>query len=112
VYGRTKKRNIEGKVEPTKRASAEWIRIQAPELRIFSPELSNAIDARIASMRGRSLQGANGRLRGRPAGEGSPYVLVGLVRCGVCGGSVEVVSSKSGRAAPSRTAAIGRDDRG
>ena len=96
VYGRTKKRNIEGKVEPTKRAPSDWIRVQAPELRILSPELSDAVAARIESMRARSLHGANGLLRGRPAGEGSPYVLVGLMRCGVCGGSMEVVSSKSG----------------
>ena len=33
---------------------------------------------------------------GGPAGESSPYVLVGLLRCGVCGGSMEVVSRKSG----------------
>ena len=38
VYGRTKKRNIEGKVEPTKRAPSDWIRVPAPELRILSPE--------------------------------------------------------------------------
>ena len=56
VYGRTKKRNIEGKVEPTKRAPSEWIRVPAPELRILSPELSDAVAARIESMRARSLQ--------------------------------------------------------
>ncbi len=34
---------------------------------------------------------------GRPPGEGSPYLLVGLLRCGQCGGSMEVLSSKSGK---------------
>jgi hypothetical protein len=47
-------------------------------------------------MRARSLQAANGTLLGRPPGESSPYVLVGLMRCGMCGGSMEVVSRKSG----------------
>ena len=47
-------------------------------------------------MRARSLQGTNGTLLGRPAGEASPYVFVGLMRCGLCGGSMEVVSRKSG----------------
>jgi hypothetical protein len=97
VHGRTKKRNIEGKVEPTKRAPSDWIRVPAPELRILSSELSAAVAARIESMQARSLRGANGLLRGRPAGEASPpYVLVGLMRCGVCSGSMEVVSWKSG----------------
>lgn len=42
------------------------------------------------------VQGTNGTLLGRPAGEASPYVLVGLMRCGLCAGSMEVVSRKSG----------------
>jgi len=96
VYGATKKRNIEGKVDPTKRPASEWIRIPAQELQILTPELSAAVAARIATMHPRSLHASNGTLLGRPAGESSPYVLVGLMSCGVCGGSMEVVSRKSG----------------
>jgi DNA invertase Pin-like site-specific DNA recombinase len=96
VYGQTKKRNVEGKVDPTRRAPSDWIRVPAPALQILPLELADAVAARVESMRARSLHGANGRLRGRPAGEGSPYALVGLLRCGVCGGSMEVVSRKSG----------------
>ena len=96
IYGQTKKRNVEGKVDPAKRPQSEWVRIQAPKLRILPPELCDAVATRITAMRARSLQGANGTLLGRPAGESSPYVLVGLLRCGSCGGAMEVVSWKSG----------------
>ena len=96
VYGRTKKRNIEGEVAPTKRPSSEWVRVEAPELRIFPRELAEAIEARLAAMHSRSLHRANGTLLGRPPGESSPYALVGLLRCGICGGTMEVVSRKSG----------------
>jgi site-specific DNA recombinase len=96
IYGRTKKRNVEGEVDPSKRPVSEWIRIDAPELRVFPPELADAIDARLAAVHSRSLHRANGTLLGRPAGEASPYALVGLLRCGICGGSMEVVSRKSG----------------
>jgi hypothetical protein len=44
----------------------------------------------------RSLRQSNGRLIRRPPGEGSPYLLTGLLTCGVCGGGMEVLSSKSG----------------
>jgi hypothetical protein len=32
---------------------------------------------------------------GRPPGEGSPYLLTGVLMCGVCGGGMEVLSSSS-----------------
>jgi site-specific DNA recombinase len=47
-------------------------------------------------MRRRSLRLSNGSLLGRPPGEGSPYLLTGLLKCGLCGGGMEVLSSKSG----------------
>jgi site-specific DNA recombinase len=96
IYGRTKKRNVAGEVDPTKCPPSTWIRVERPELRIFPPELAEAIAARMAATHSRSLRRPNGTLLGRPAGESSPYVLVGLLRCGICGGSMEVISSKSG----------------
>lgn len=71
VYGATKKRNIEGKVDPTRRPASEWIRIPAEDPRILPPELCDSVAARIAAMRARSLHAANGTLLGRPAGESS-----------------------------------------
>jgi len=68
IYGRTKKRNVEGEVAPTKRPPSEWIRVEAPQLRIFPPELADAIDARLEAMHSRSLHAANGTLMGRSSG--------------------------------------------
>jgi hypothetical protein len=37
-----------------------------------------------------------GRRGGRPRGAAAKYFLTGLLHCGVCGGSMEVVSGTSG----------------
>jgi hypothetical protein len=66
-------------------------------LRIVSEELAAAVDARFgSSQKNRALRTRDGRLMGKPPGEGSPYLLTGLLSCGVCGGGMEVLSSKSG----------------
>ena len=71
VWGRAWKRDREGQVSPTPRPSQEWLRRAAPELRVVSEDLAGAVDARRAAMRQRALGQANGRLMGRPPGEGS-----------------------------------------
>jgi hypothetical protein len=65
-------------------------------LRIVSEDLADAVDARFTSQKNRALRTRDGRLIGKPPGEGSPYLLTGLLTCGVCGGGMEVLSSKSG----------------
>jgi hypothetical protein len=56
--------------------------------------VADAVDARFASTKARMV--ARGRRPGgRPRGEGSKYLLSGLLRCGVCGGGMEVLSSVS-----------------
>lgn len=97
VWGRAKKRGADGHVAPTNRPKSDWLHLPAPHLRIVPEKLAEAVDARFASMGARSLRQANGRLIGRPPGEGSPYLLTGLLTCGVCGGGMEVLSHKSGR---------------
>ncbi len=96
VWGRTRKRDQEGQVRPTRKPEGEWLRRLAPEFRIVPAVLAEVVDARRASMQTRALRQANGRLMGRPPGEGSPYLLTGLLTCGVCGGGMEVLSSPSG----------------
>ena len=96
VWGRARKRDKEGQVSPTQRPPEEWLQRSAPELRVVSEDLARAVDARRVSMRTRALRQASGRLMGRPPGEGSPYLLTGLLTCGVCGGGMEVLSSASG----------------
>ena len=96
VWGKSRKRGDDGQVAPTRQTRATWLHTPAPELRLVSEKLAASVDARFASMRKRALRQANGRLIGRPPGEGSPYLLTGLLRCGVCGGGMEVLSSASG----------------
>lgn len=96
VYGRAKKRAPDGHVRPTRRPESEWLRVPAPHLRIVPPDVAAAVDARFAGQRQRALRLHDGRLMGRPPGEGSPYLLTGLLTCGVCGGSLEVLSSGAG----------------
>lgn len=67
----------------------EWMLIPAPELRIVSDELWAAANARRP---GRALA-SGGKRVGRPP----KFLLSGLLRCGKCGGSMQVVNTKSGR---------------
>ncbi|HYN07173.1 MAG TPA: recombinase family protein [Vicinamibacterales bacterium] len=96
VWGRARKRDTVGQVAPALQPSGVWLRRAAPELRVVSAELAALVDARFDGQRARTLRMHNGQLRGRPPGEGSPYLLTGLLTCGVCGGGMEVLSSASG----------------
>jgi site-specific DNA recombinase len=97
VFGRIKKRDLEGVVNPVRRSEAEWLRVSKPELRIIPPQLADAVDARFAGHQQRALRLRDGRLLGRPPGAGSPYLLVGMLRCGLCGGSMEVLSRSNSK---------------
>jgi len=56
------------------------------------------VQARLETARQSYLRGTNGQLWGRPAeGFESKYLLTGLIRCAVCGGSVYVKSRSHGR---------------
>ena len=94
-WNRTRKRDSWGQRRWSTRPESEWVRIVAPELRVVSPDLATAVDARRASMHERARRLNNGRMVGRPPGEGSPYLLTGLLACGVCGGGMEVLSTTS-----------------
>lgn len=61
------------------------------ELRIIPAE----IEAQVAARR-REIDGCyiGGRKGGRPPGQNVKYLLVGLLTCGVCGGTMEVVTSE------------------
>lgn len=96
TFGRTKKRNDEWIVQPRTQPSANWLRVPVPELRIVPEALAEAVDARLQAMHARMLRTADGRLLGRPPGEGARYLLTGLMQCGVCGGGFEALSRKHG----------------
>ena len=51
VWGKTKKRDAFGEVNPTPRPASEWMRIDAPQLRIVSDQQWNAAHERLANTR-------------------------------------------------------------
>jgi site-specific DNA recombinase len=67
----------------------EWMEVAAPQLRIVSDELWAAAQARRP---GKRLDGTGKRV-GRPP----KYLLSGLLRCGECGGPIQVCNSKDGK---------------
>ncbi len=84
------------------RNPTEWLRLEAPDLRIVSAALWEAAHARLDHNRTLYARTANGRLLDRPThldytGD-SPYLLSGLARCAACGGSL--VALTRGQNAP------------
>jgi hypothetical protein len=86
-----------GKVDRTGRHEADWVRVPAPTLRIVPDAVWHAAHARTAQSRASYLRATGGNGWGRPVnGIASKYLLTGLSRCGVCGGSFEVQSRSHG----------------
>lgn len=75
VRGGTKKRR--------QRDEKDWIRLDAPELRIITPEVWNAVQARVSKTKG------VGRAPFRD--QDSKYLLTGMARCAHCGGPMTIV---------------------
>lgn len=81
VPGRKSRRRV-------RRAESEWVKHEFAELAIIPPDLWRAAQDRFLRVHSRG--------RGRPAGTGRHVHLVsGLMRCGVCGGSMTVVGRKT-----------------
>jgi site-specific DNA recombinase len=115
TYGRTKKiRNPQtGKRIYRRRPESEWIKVASPEQRIVSDQLWNAVQARL-----RFVNQAYGDRAGRRGGllnsrsASSRYIFSGLLKCGMCGGSITITS---GAGTTHRSASYGcpaRDFRG
>lgn len=94
IWNKTKKRNPWGIQQQRKRSEKDWIKISIPQLQILSEEEWKAAHDRLNTSRALYLRGTKGELWGRRAGKlDSKYLLTGLVKCGVCGGSLFVKSS-------------------
>jgi site-specific DNA recombinase len=101
IWNKTKKRNPSGVQQPRKRPEKDWLTIPMPQLRIISDAEWKSAHDRLTATRAIYLRGTNGNLWGRPASTlDSKYLLTGLVKCGLCGGSLYVKSHvrKDGRA--------------
>jgi site-specific DNA recombinase len=93
VWNKTKKRDRWGRKTYTARPESEWVRREAPELRIVSEELWTDAHARLEKLRALYLRANDGKLHGRPEnGTESKYLFTGLLTCGSCGGPMVVVS--------------------
>jgi DNA invertase Pin-like site-specific DNA recombinase len=97
VWNKTRKRNTWGLERRSVKAVTDWITIEAPQLRIVSEEQWLAAHGRLEHTRQTYLRGTDGHLWGRPAdGHESKYLLTGLSRCGLCGGTLIVRSRAHG----------------
>jgi site-specific DNA recombinase len=75
VRGGTKKRR--------ERDEKDWIRIDAPDLRIITPELAAIVTARLSRTKDKA--------RVMPRDGESKYLLTGMARCAHCGGPMQIV---------------------
>ena len=74
------------------RPESEWVRVDAPHLRIISDELWSAVQGRFATIR---LLWGGGRRPGLSAGQQKTvYLFSSLLKCGICGGSITLVSGR------------------
>ncbi|MEO8520558.1 MAG: recombinase family protein [Acidobacteriota bacterium] len=97
VWNKTRKRNAWGLERRTVKAAADWITIDAPELRVVTEGQWQAAHGRLEHTRQTYLRGTHGHLWGRPVdGHESKYLLTGLSRCGICGGTMIVRSRQHG----------------
>ena len=79
-----------------RRPRGDWHVVERPELRIVSDDLWERVQTRRRQLRERSSQsGPRANVGGR-VGLYSRHLLVGLSRCGVCGGGVSIVAGGNG----------------
>ena len=87
-----------GRADQQARPQADWVRVPVPTLRLVSDEVWERAHARLTATREAYLQTTGGRSWGRPLdGAAHKYLLTGLARCGLCGGSLEVRSRSHGK---------------
>jgi site-specific DNA recombinase len=98
VWNQSQKRDKWGRKNQQPRVAREWIRIDAPELRIVSEALWTAAHTRRAGANEDYLRRNKGRAWGRPVnGTKAKYLLTGLAQCSVCGGGLIVQTRSHGK---------------
>ena len=81
------------------RPESEWLRLDAPELRIVSQVLWEQVEERREQRSRLYLRGDDGRLLSQPTGEDrrSSYLLTSIAKCVVCGGSLVAIKRTAKR---------------
>ena len=91
----------------------DWIPVSLPGLQIVSDELWAKVQTRKAATRQHYLRVPDGNLRGQPeAGLVANYLLNGIARCGVCGGTLSYNGGKGRKRAVQRYYCTSRNVRG
>jgi hypothetical protein len=98
LWNRTQKIHRGGTQRQRRRPESEWLRLEAPELRIIPEDLWRAAQNRRARARQRFARTPGGTLLRRPSCEDfeSPYLLSGLARCARCGGALVAMTRSHG----------------
>ena len=96
VWNQTRKRDRWGRHQQSARAGGDWVRVDAPDLRIIPEPLWLAVQARLAGIKSDLVAASSGRIGQRSRDVESHYLLPGLARCGVCGGAMCVMSRAQG----------------
>jgi site-specific DNA recombinase len=93
VYDRLQKRDAWGRKRYLPRPESEWVKVEAPHLRIVTDEEWTRAHERFVASRASYVKATGGLLFGRPINAvTSPYLLTGLAACAVCGGSMVVLT--------------------
>ena len=97
LWNRTQTVQLGGTRKQRKRPQSEWLRLEAPELKIISETLWEKVEERRSRNKGAYLRGKSGRLISRPTGEDlrSTYLLSGIAKCVTCGGSIVAIKRTS-----------------
>jgi hypothetical protein len=101
VWGKGQKTVRGGAKAFLRRPESEWLRLDAPDLRIVSADLARAAHDRLAATRAVFARVPNGRARGGPRARLdliSPYLLAGLASCTTFGGALIAQTRGSTRA--------------
>jgi site-specific DNA recombinase len=95
---RTQKIVRAGTKKQRRRPEGDWLRLDAPELRIISDDLWQAVHERLARAGNTFARARGGHLQGRPSrlDVDSPYLLTSMARCGVCGGTIQALTRGQG----------------
>jgi site-specific DNA recombinase len=91
VWNKTQKVTRRGTKKQQKRPESEWLRLDAPDLRIVPDELWQAAHVRLRQAHDCFARGTeSGQLLGRPTRLDleSPYLLSGMAYCATCGGAL------------------------
>ena len=93
LWNRTQAIQRGGTRKQRKRPESEWLRIDAPELRIVTQTLWEQVKERRTRNLHAYLRGEGGRLISRPTGEdrSSAYLLSSIAKCVTCGGSIVAI---------------------